>query len=756
MVISLPTQAYFKKKMRVRKIIGTLSILFLLALTSLAPITIAASPTVETRDATGVQTYNATFNGYLATNGGVTATCGFRYGTQSGTYAENITIGAQVNDSDFAIGSCETMISHESGEDENLIKGNVWSSQSFTPEYGIKITGVTLRFFADDVPTDDFYVSIRATSGGKPTGSDLALVVVNKSVIPLDSAATTYIPFETTVFLSSGTKYAFVMRCPESDIAVRVNYNHGSGTYAGGNRLHSSNSGSSWVEFSGHDYWFKLEGTRLNLNPGERYYYQAWANNSEGFSTGVEKSLLTKPVKPTDFTITAHSPTQLDLSWTKGSGANTTYIVRKQGSYPSDRNDGTIVYNSTGTSFNDNGVSPGISYNYKAWSYTTWSSFVQWSENTAQGNKTTAKSVPTVTTNTTTAITTSVAQLWGYVVEDGGEACTVRFEYGLNTSYGTNTTNQTKTKGDACSQNLTNLQRGQRYQYRIYANNSIGATVGSNNAFVTRPAEPTNLSVSTKGRRSITLSWTKGLSANKTVIVRKTDGYSPSPGEGTIVYNGTGTSYVDGGLSPSTTYYYRAWAYAVWGSLYQRSIAYDGVSETTVASATEEPPKAHLATDAYTNGSSTNEQEEDSEDFLFDVLLEIPDDIVVEGDAVETIITLINVGESGIVNGTLALAVLQGEETLWEDEQTVSVSGQKALNASFPTANLAPGVYTYSVVFTYGDEQTASAQGSFSIEEEPTITPTTSWLIPGAIIGAIVLIVLVGIIIRVKKINHDR
>ncbi|MBN1280550.1 MAG: DUF2341 domain-containing protein, partial [Candidatus Thermoplasmatota archaeon] len=51
----------------------------------------------------------------------------------------------------------------------------------------------------------------------------------------------------------------------------------------------------------------------------------------------------------------------------------------------------------------------------------------------------------TVQTNASTGVEETNATLHGYLQHDGGESCTVRFEYGTTTAYGTNTSNQTAT-----------------------------------------------------------------------------------------------------------------------------------------------------------------------------------------------------------------------------------------------------------------------------------------------------------------------
>jgi len=71
---------------------------------------------------------------------------------------------------------------------------------------------------------------------------------------------------------------------------------------------------------------------------------------------------------PLGFTATANNRTQIDLSWTKNSTADTTYIERNNAE-TWNLGEGTMVYNDSGTSHQDSGLNPGTQYFYQAWSW---------------------------------------------------------------------------------------------------------------------------------------------------------------------------------------------------------------------------------------------------------------------------------------------------------------------------------------------------------------------------------------------------
>jgi len=140
------------------------------------------------------------------------------------------------------------------------------------------------------------------------------------------------------------------------------------------------------------------QGTEFNYNAtgltsGQLYYFKSWAYNSEGFVNGTERTFLTKPNTTISgsFHAQTNSSSIIYLTWTKGEGANNTYIERNiTSSWP--RGSGTEIYNSTGTKYEDIGLNTGTTYYYQAWSFTNWtyySTINQWSDNNESTSNTT-------------------------------------------------------------------------------------------------------------------------------------------------------------------------------------------------------------------------------------------------------------------------------------------------------------------------------------------------------------------------------
>ncbi|MGB5925346.1 MAG: C1 family peptidase [Dehalococcoidia bacterium] len=122
--------------------------------------------------------------------------------------------------------------------------------------------------------------------------------------------------------------------------------------------------------------------TVSGLAKGTKYYFIAEAENSAGIGGGSELSFLTKPDPPNSFVTGAAGIGQINLLWIRGEGAQKTKIQRKEGGYPTYKDDGTQVYFGEGTSISDTGLTPGNTYYYRAWSYVQGSE--QWSDSYAQ------------------------------------------------------------------------------------------------------------------------------------------------------------------------------------------------------------------------------------------------------------------------------------------------------------------------------------------------------------------------------------
>ncbi|MDD4410057.1 MAG: hypothetical protein PHW52_05405, partial [Candidatus Pacebacteria bacterium] len=73
---------------------------------------------------------------------------------------------------------------------------------------------------------------------------------------------------------------------------------------------------------------------------------------------------LSNMASPANLTFPTVAYNSIILNWTPGTGSTKTYIVRKQGSIPTNKDDGTVVYNDNGNAFIDTGLTDNTQYCY--------------------------------------------------------------------------------------------------------------------------------------------------------------------------------------------------------------------------------------------------------------------------------------------------------------------------------------------------------------------------------------------------------
>ncbi|HNY03694.1 MAG TPA: hypothetical protein PKG48_13940, partial [Bacteroidales bacterium] len=88
---------------------------------------------------------------------------------------------------------------------------------------------------------------------------------------------------------------------------------------------------------------------------------------------------------------------------------------------------------------------------------------------------------------------------------------------------------------------------------------------------LTTPYPPSGFIAQANGTSQVDLTWKKNAAGNSVMVAFNTSSTFGTPsgsysagntisGGGTVIYNGSGTSYSHTGLNPATTYYYRAWS----------------------------------------------------------------------------------------------------------------------------------------------------------------------------------------------------
>lgn len=102
-----------------------------------------------------------------------------------------------------------------------------------------------------------------------------------------------------------------------------------------------------------------------------QHWYIVQARNSQGTTNGSEMSFTTSCDTDAPYNLVAlPSACYINLSWATGLGAPRTIVRYQTGGCPETNSSGEIAYNGTKNSFTHEGLLPGTTYHYKAWSWT--------------------------------------------------------------------------------------------------------------------------------------------------------------------------------------------------------------------------------------------------------------------------------------------------------------------------------------------------------------------------------------------------
>jgi Carboxypeptidase regulatory-like domain/Domain of unknown function (DUF4214) len=129
------------------------------------------------------------------------------------------------------------------------ITATTWGGQTFTPALTGQLTRADINLFCSGCtgtfPIPNLTLSVRATSGGLPTGADIATTTLAGS----PSGGSSYFAgtFSSPPTLTAGTVYALVVRPIANPSAGTYALTRSStNVYAGGQRVSSTDSGGSW------------------------------------------------------------------------------------------------------------------------------------------------------------------------------------------------------------------------------------------------------------------------------------------------------------------------------------------------------------------------------------------------------------------------------------------------------------------------------------------------------------------------------
>jgi len=171
-------------------------------------------------------------------------------------------------------------------------------------------------------------------------------------------------------------------------------------------------------------------------------------------------NITVHPENAQSFNIAAYNRTQINITWTKGIGADNTTIVAKEGSVPGSMSDGAIVYNGTGSNYEHSGLEPGSTWGYKVWSWNSTESLHSYMAKADVPNTATTDSntAPTVTTETPTNATSNIVlSPSGSIVIEDADGDTI--QYSMNLSNGDDGWQKTSGSGTDGTYSWTNAMK---------------------------------------------------------------------------------------------------------------------------------------------------------------------------------------------------------------------------------------------------------------------------------------------------------
>jgi len=334
---------------------------------------------------------------------------------------------------------------------------------------------------------------------------------------------------------------------------------------------------------------------------------------------------------PTSYSAVATSTTQIDLSWTKETTAQThNVIIVRQTSNSSwttptqgtpyalgaTLGSGTVVYSGSGTSFTDTGLASSVTYSYKFYSVSSnvYSAGVTSSATTDAlilANPVSAIAVVNATSPESKVDISWTSQSNNVLIirkksTDAFTLPTQGITYSVGALIGSGVVVYNGNGIGGMTQDI-GLTPSTAYNYDLFTVVNNGYSSGVTTSTVTTNAviDPTGQQAALNSANSeskIDLLWVKNTQANDVMIIRKksTDSWTEptqgiaytvgsSIGSGVVVYNGSGTSFTNSNLTPSTGYDYKF--YSTTNNCY--SI---GVTTSTIYTTAINDPVSQVAT----------------------------------------------------------------------------------------------------------------------------------------------------------------
>jgi len=393
--------------------------------------------------------------------------------------------------------------------------------------------------------------------------------------------------------------------------------NDGGAAITGYNIEVSPNWTSAWKELVANTASTATSYTHTGLTARVTRHYRVSAINSvetgsASSTASATTSAATAPGAPASLSATAAGPTSITLSWTAptttGGAPITGYKIEASSNGTSNWADLEANTASTATTYTHTGLTAAATRHYRVSAINSEGDGPASSTVNATTSAVTAPGAPT-SLSATAAGTTSITLSWTPPKNTGGAAIT-----GYKIEVSPNGTSdwadlEANTGTTVTTYTHSGLTASTIRHYRVRAINSVGAGSASTTARATtdasnatRPQAPTSLTASASGRTTINLSWQAptdngGSSITGYRVQWSADGNDPwtdvSP-----AHTGTGRTYSDTNLAPSTARHYRVYAINSVGESTSASNTDDATTDAVSA------PSAPTALTATAQGST--------------------------------------------------------------------------------------------------------------------------------------------------------
>ncbi len=411
------------------------------------------------------------------------------------------------------------------------------------------------------------------------------------------SAGTTYY-YKVRAFkqLGSGNEYSLYSDPPAN--ATTLTAIPASPSSLSATAVSSSQINLAWADNSTNESGFKIERATSSSGPwsliatlganvtsysntglaaSTTYYYRAYAYNTAGNSGysntayATTQSSATIPNAPGSITASAASSSQINLAWadnsTNESGFNIERATSSSGPWSLLATLGANV-----TSYSNTGLAASTTYYYRAYAYNTAGNSGY--SNTAYATTQSSVTIPNAP-GSITASAASSSQINLAWIDNSTNESGFKIERATSSSGPWSLIANT----NVTSYSDTGLAASTTYYYRAYAYNTAGNSGYSNTAYAitqssaTIPNTPGSITASAVSVSQINLAWADN-STNESGFNIERATSSSGPWSQIATLGANVTSYSNTGLSASTAYYYRAYAYNIAGNSGYSNTAY--------------------------------------------------------------------------------------------------------------------------------------------------------------------------------------